>query len=156
MPMKCPACGHLDTKVLDTRMNREGDSIRRRRECLACGSRFNTQEVSILDFPLVIKKDGRREEFSKDKIRKGLKAATQKRPVAQTQIEEVVERVSKWVLNRAEREIPSMWIGRKVIMELRLLDDVAYVRFASVYQSFRDIDEFVSQLESQAPTTELE
>ena len=147
--MKCPYCGHLEDRVLDTRVGREGDSTRRRRECLRCHGRFTTLETLIQVYPLIIKKDGRREPFAKEKVLKGIQAACQKRPVSLSQMEQIVERVAKWVLSRPEREVTSDAVGQKVVKELRLLDDVAYVRFASVYQTFTDIDEFVMHLEEK-------
>lgn len=144
--MKCPFCGHNDDRVLDTRVQKDG-SIRRRRECLDCKARFSTLEELLLNYPFVIKKDGRREPFSKEKILKGLQAACQKRPVSLAQLEAVVEKISVWVINRGESEIPARTIGRKLMAELKLLDDVAYVRFASVYRTFKDVQEFVDSLE---------
>ena len=144
--MKCPFCGHADDRVLDTRVQKDG-SIRRRRECLECKARFSTVETIMLAFPFIIKKDGRREPFSKEKILKGLQAACQKRPVSLAQIDAVVERISAWVINRGENEISSRLIGKKVMAELKQLDDVAYVRFASVYRTFKDVQEFVETLE---------
>lgn len=123
--------------------------IRRRRECLQCKSRFSTVETLHLNFPAIIKKDGRREPFSKEKIFKGLQAACQKRPVSLNQLEAILDRISTWVINRGEKEISSRLIGQKVMMELKLLDDVAYVRFASVYRTFKDVQEFVETLEDQ-------
>lgn len=147
--MKCPYCGHNEDRVLDTREQKEGELIRRRRECLQCKSRFSTVETLNLNFPLIVKKDGRREPFSKEKVYKGLQAACQKRPISHGQLEAIVDRIATWVLNRGEKEIPSRLIGQKVMMELRLLDDVAYVRFASVYRTFKDVQEFVETLEDQ-------
>lgn len=144
--MKCPFCGHADDRVLDTRVQKDG-SIRRRRECLECKARFSTVETIMLAFPFIIKKDGRREPFSKEKILKGLQAACQKRPVSFAQIEAVVERISSWVINRGESEISSRLIGKKVMAELKQLDDVGYIRFASVYRTFKDVQEFVETLE---------
>ncbi len=144
--MKCPFCGHADDRVLDTRVQKDG-SIRRRRECLECKARFSTVETIMLAFPFIIKKDGRREPFSKEKILKGLQAACQKRPVSLTQIDGVVERIASWVINRGESEISSRLIGKKVMAELKQLDDVAYIRFASVYRTFKDVQEFVETLE---------
>lgn len=154
--MKCPTCGHVEDRVLDTRVGREGDSIRRRRECLKCNSRFTTVETLLQVFPFIIKKDGRREPFSREKVLKGIQAACQKRPVSLAQMEQLVDRVAKWVLSRPEREVTAEAIGKKVIAELRLLDDVAYVRFASVYQTFKDINEFVSALEGHEDDEEGE
>jgi transcriptional repressor NrdR len=147
--VKCPYCGHNEDRVLDTREQKEGELIRRRRECLSCKSRFSTVESLNLNYPMIVKKDGRREPFSKEKIFKGLQAACQKRPVSHMQLESVLDRISTWVLGRGEKEIPARLIGQKVMMELRLLDDVAYVRFASVYRTFKDVQEFVETLEDQ-------
>jgi transcriptional repressor NrdR len=144
----------MEDRVLDTRVGRDGESIRRRRECLKCNGRFTTMEALLQVYPLIIKKDGRREPFSKEKVLKGIQAACQKRPVSLAQMEQIVERVAKWVLSRPEREVTAETVGQKVVKELRLLDDVAYVRFASVYQAFKDVDEFVSHLE--APDEEAE
>ena len=147
--MKCPYCGHNEDRVLDTREQKEGEVIRRRRECIQCKSRFSTVESLSLSFPLVIKKDGRREPFSKDKILNGLQAACQKRPISLGQLDAVVDRIATWVVNRGDKEVPSRLIGQKLMRELRLLDDVAYVRFASVYRTFQDVQEFVETLEGQ-------
>jgi transcriptional regulator NrdR len=144
--MKCPYCGHADDRVLDTRVQKDG-SIRRRRECLECKARFSTVETIMLAMPFIIKKDGRREPFSKEKILKGLQAACQKRPVSLQTIDAVVERISAWVVNRGEGEISSRLIGKKVMAEVKQLDDVAYIRFASVYRTFKDVQEFVETLE---------
>lgn len=145
--MKCPYCGNLDDRVLDTRDSRDGCSIRRRRECLKCKGRFSTAENLQVSYPLIVKKDGRREPFQKEKILKGLQAACQKRPIALDHLEGIVERLSNWVLGLNEKEISSRAIGLRIIAELRQVDDVAYVRFASVYRSFKDIQEFVETLE---------
>lgn len=145
----------MEDRVLDTRVGREGDSIRRRRECLKCSGRFTTLETLLQVYPLIVKKDGRREPFSKEKVLKGIQAACQKRPVSLAQMEQIVDRVAKWVLSRSEREVTSQAVGQKVIKELRLLDDVAYVRFASVYQTFKDVDEFVSRLEDETEASDI-
>ena len=147
--MRCPYCAHNEDRVLDTREQKDGDIIRRRRECLKCKSRFSTVEILSVSFPLIIKKDGRREPFSKEKILKGLQASCQKRPISLNKIEDIVEKISNWVLHSGEKEIPSSHIGHKVMYELRLLDDVAYIRFASVYRTFKDVQEFVETLEDQ-------
>lgn len=147
--MKCPYCGHNEDRVLDTREQKEGEVIRRRRECIQCKSRFSTVETLNLIFPLVVKKDGRREPFSKEKISRGLQAATQKRPVSLAQIDAIVDRIATWIVNRGEKEVSARLIGQKLMRELRLLDDVAYVRFASVYRTFQDVQEFVETLEGQ-------
>lgn len=148
--MKCPYCGYSDDRVLDTREQRDGEIIRRRRECLKCKARYSTVEALSVSYPLVIKKDGRREPFNKEKILKGLQASCQKRPISLTQLEAIVERIATWALHRGEKEISARLIGQKVMLELRLLDDVAYVRFASVYRAFKDVQEFVETLEDQA------
>lgn len=144
--MKCPFCGHSEDRVLDTRIQKDG-AIRRRRECLECRGRYTTAETIVLNLPYIIKKDGRREPYSKEKIFRGLQAATQKRPVSLAQVEAVVERITAWVINRGESEISARLIGKKVMAELKQLDDVAYVRFASVYRTFKDVQEFVNSLE---------
>ena len=146
--MKCPQCDHPESRVLDTRVQKEGD-IRRRRECLECKFRFTTAETLILNFPMVVKKDGRREPFSKEKLLRGLQAACQKRPISLSQIEQIVSRISRLVLEASEREVPAEFIGQHVVRELRNLDRVAYVRFASVYKTFGDIHEFVESLEKE-------
>lgn len=149
--MKCPVCGQDNDRVLDTRIQKEGELIRRRRECLNCKTRFTTVETLMLQFPLVVKKDGRREDFCKDKLLRGLQAACQKRPVSLAQIENIVEQISQWILSRSEKEVSFALIGQKVMSELKKLDDVAYVRFASVYRTFKDVQEFVETLEDEEP-----
>lgn len=144
--MKCPFCGHLEDRVLETREQKDGLMIRRRRECLKCRNRFTTSEGLLLNFPLVIKKDGRREDFSKEKILKGLQAACQKRPIALAQMDNIVESIAKWALSLPEKEIASQHIGEKLMISLKSIDDVAYVRFASVYKTFKDVHEFVQTL----------
>ncbi len=144
--MKCPFCGHSEDKVLDTRVQKDG-GIRRRRECLLCKSRYSTQETVMLSYPFIIKKDGRREPYSKEKLIRGMQASCQKRPVSLAQIESAVERISSWLVTRGEGEVASKVIGRRVMAELKQLDDVAYVRFASVYRTFKDVQEFVEKLE---------
>lgn len=144
--MKCPYCQYTDDRVLDTRIQKDGEIIRRRRECLQCRGRFSTQETLTLFYPFVVKKDGRREEFDKAKLLKGLQAACQKRPISHAQLEQVVERVSKRVLDQGDKEVASVWLGQIIMAELYRLDVVAYVRFASVYHSFDDIREFLDNL----------
>ncbi|HEY8270295.1 MAG TPA: transcriptional regulator NrdR [Pseudobdellovibrionaceae bacterium] len=144
--MKCPYCNHSEDRVLDTRVQKDG-SIRRRRECLECKVRFSTLETLMLSFPFVIKKDGRREPFSKEKILKGLQASCQKRPVSLAQLETIVERIASWLISRGDNEIPARLLGLRVMAELKQLDDVAYIRFASVYRTFKDVQEFVETLE---------
>lgn len=147
--MKCPFCGSLEDKVLETRVLREGEVIRRRRECLSCTNRFSTQEILTLQLPQVIKKDGRREPFNRMKIQQGLMAACQKRNVPKERLEKVVDSVIKWALKLDEREIPADWIGGKVLRELKDVDPVAYVRFASVQRTYNDLDEFLKKLETE-------
>jgi len=144
--MKCPVCGNMENKVIDSRMNKEGDIIRRRRECLSCGDRFTTYERLEKSLPFVVKKDGRREEFNREKIIDGVKKACQKRPVSIEKIEALVERVEQYFQDLGEKEISAVAIGEKVVKELYNLDDVAYVRFASVYRSFKDVNEFMVEL----------
>lgn len=144
--MKCPFCSHSEDKVLDTRVQKDG-GIRRRRECLSCKSRYSTHETVMLSYPFIIKKDGRREPYNKEKLIRGMQASCQKRPVSLAQIEASVERISSWLITRGEGEVASKIIGRRVMAELKQLDDVAYVRFASVYRTFKDVQEFVEKLE---------
>lgn len=144
--MKCPFCGHSEDKVLDTRVQKD-DGIRRRRECLSCKSRYSTLETVILSYPFVIKKDGRREPFNKEKLLRGLSYACNKRPVSTASLDAIVERIASWVITRGEGEISARVIGRRVMAELKQLDDVAYVRFASVYKTFKDVQDFVEKLE---------
>ncbi len=146
--MKCPFCHNQNDRVLDTRVQKDC-SIRRRRECLSCKSRFTTVETLVLNYPMIIKKDGRREPFLREKVLKGLQAACQKRPISHDQLEQVVDRIAGWVLNRGENELPARVVGKKLMAELKLLDDVAYVRFASVYRHFKDVQEFVDSLEDR-------
>ena len=140
--MKCPFCGHGDTQVVETRMAEDGDFIRRRRQCAHCEKRFTTYERPDVSFPSVVKKDGRRIEYERGKLLGSLKLALRKRPVSTEQIDGAVERIEEKLLNLGVREIPSSRIGELVMRELKKLDKVAYVRFASVYRSFEDVDEF--------------
>ena len=140
--MKCPFCSCDDTTVIDSRVNEDGLAIRRRRRCAACDKRFTTFETADLRMPQVVKQNGRREEFVLDKLRKGFARALHKRPVATELVEAALTRINQKVLARGEREIESLRIGEMVMDELRKLDKVAYVRFASVYRSFQDIDDF--------------
>lgn len=145
--MRCPFCLHLDSKVLDSRQTEEGVSIRRRRECMACQKRFTTYErLDEMPF-LVIKKDGRREAFSRSKILSGIMRACEKRPISSETIEETVGEIERQVRSGLDREIASEYIGELVMDKLRALDDVAYVRFASVYRQFKDIDSFIEELQ---------
>lgn len=142
--MKCPNCGKNKQKVLETR--EKEDEIRRRRECLACQFRFTTSEAVLIQFPHVIKKDGRREPFSKEKLRRGILAACKKRPVSVGQIENLVVHIARWAQSSPEKELLAQAIGRLVITELKKLDDVAFVRFASVYKSFSSVPEFFDNI----------
>lgn len=143
--MKCPYCG-AESKVIESR-HTEDDSIRRRRECIACAKRFNTFERLEVPPLIVVKKDGRREIFDRSKVLGGVLKATEKRPVALDDIERLVDEVERDLRNSLEREVPSVAIGEKVMDRLRFLDGVAYVRFASVYREFKDVNEFREQLE---------
>jgi transcriptional repressor NrdR len=136
----------LESKVLDSRLSKEMDTIRRRRECLKCGKRFSTAERIEEGLPLVIKKDDRREVFDRMKILNGLKKACEKRPISITNLEKIVSRIEYNLLEKGDHEINASEIGEMVMEELRKLDEVAYVRFASVYRQFRDINEFMSEL----------
>lgn len=140
--MKCPFCGNHETQVVETRISEEGDSIRRRRQCQACDKRFTTYERPEVNFPAVVKKDGRRLEYSSTKLRASLALALRKRPVATEQVDAAVVRIEEKLLGLAQREIASNKIGELVMRELKRLDKVAYIRFASVYRSFEDVDEF--------------
>jgi transcriptional repressor NrdR len=144
--MKCPYCDDSETKVLDSRLSKEMDTIRRRRECQRCGKRFTTAERLELGLPLVVKKDARREVFDGTKILNGLKKACEKRPISITSIEKVVSRIEYAIAERGDREIRSSEIGEMIMGELKSLDEVAYVRFASVYRQFKDINEFMDEL----------
>jgi transcriptional repressor NrdR len=140
--MKCPFCGNADTQVVETRMAEDGDFIRRRRQCAACEKRFTTYERPDVTFPAIVKKDGRRIEYERAKLLGSMNLALRKRPVSTEQIDAAVERIEEKLLNLGVREIPSSRIGELVMRELKKLDKVAYVRFASVYRSFEDVDEF--------------
>jgi transcriptional repressor NrdR len=146
--VKCPFCRDLENKVIDSRLSKEGDVIRRRRECLHCSRRFTTYERAEEALPMVVKKDGRRETFDRLKIVAGLKRACEKRPVSIEAIEAVVENIERGLQERGDKEVASSVIGESVMRELHGLDKVAYVRFASVYRSFEDIGEFMEELEA--------
>jgi len=145
--MRCPFCLHPNSKVVDSRPDKEGSSIRRRRECEVCGKRFTSHERVEEILPMVLKKDGRREPFDRLKLAAGIKKACEKRPVSVETIERMVERVETRLQEGGEREIPTVTIGECVMAELHEIDEVAYVRFASVYRSFKDINEFMSELQ---------
>ncbi|HEY7840099.1 MAG TPA: transcriptional regulator NrdR [Gammaproteobacteria bacterium] len=145
--MHCPFCSFEDTRVIDSRLVGEGDQIRRRRECTKCRERFTTYESAELNFPKVIKSDGRREQFLEDKLRGGFMRALEKRPVESEKVEDAIARVKRKLRASGERELKSRQIGDWVMEELRALDQVAYVRFASVYRSFEDVRAFLEEIE---------
>jgi transcriptional repressor NrdR len=150
--MRCPFCGAQDTRVIDSRLSQEGDQVRRRRECTECRERFTTYEAAELNMPRVVKSNGSREPFREEKLRAGMLRALEKRPVGSDRIEAAINRIKKKLLARGEREVPSRLIGESVMQELGELDHVAYVRFASVYRSFEDVNEFrevIDRLENQ-------
>jgi len=148
--VKCPFCDDVEDKVVDSRMAKEGELIRRRRECLGCKRRFTTYERVDEILPVVVKKDGRREAFDRSKILSGLKKACEKRPISTTTIEMVADRIEKRVQEMGETEIESRIVGEELMKELHQLDQVAYVRFASVYREFKDIDQFMDELRTLA------
>ena len=148
--MKCPFCDELEDKVVDSRMAKEGEVIRRRRECLGCKRRYTTYERVEEILPVVVKKDGRRESFDRTKILAGLKKACEKRPISTTTIEAVTDRIEKRIQEMGETEIESRIVGEELMKELHQLDQVAYVRFASVYREFKDIDQFMDELKTLA------
>jgi transcriptional repressor NrdR len=149
----CPFCGADDTKVIDSRLVAEGDSVRRRRECQACDERFTTFETAELVMPRIVKRDGKREPFDEDKLRAGLAKALEKRPVSLEEMEAALNRIMHRLRSTGERELPSLRVGEEVMSELRDIDGVAYVRFASVYRDFQDVSEF--QEEIRKLTTDL-
>ena len=140
--MKCPFCGNLETQVVETRVSEDADFIRRRRQCGACEKRFTTYERPDVNLPAIVKKDGRRIEYKRGKILESMNLALRKRPVSTEQVDSAIERIEEKLLNLGLREVPSTRLGELVMRELKKLDKVAYVRFASVYRSFEDIDEF--------------
>ena len=144
--MQCPFCKHIENKVVDSRLSKEGEAIRRRRECLGCQRRFTTYERNEDMLPSVIKKDGRREPFDRQKILQGLKKACEKRPISIDVLETVGVRIENKIQEMGKSEIPTQVIGQEVMKELHALDQVAYVRFASVYREFKDLSEFMNEL----------
>lgn len=144
--MKCPFCGHAENKVIDSRISKDGKAVRRRRECLSCTKRFTTYEYVEDVLPMVVKKDGRREQFDRQKILNGIKKACEKRPISMESIDKLVENVEQACQEMQVEEISSTVIGEKIMNELKTFDGVAYVRFASVYRQFRDVGEFMSEL----------
>jgi len=152
--MKCPFCSHIEDKVIDSRLSQDGNITRRRRECLGCSKRFTTYERVEDTYPTVVKKDGTRESFDRTKIYKGIKTACEKRPVSADDIERAVERLELKFLEWGEKEVSGVDLGAAVMEELRQLDEVAYVRFASVYREFRDVNEFMTELKDLLGTKE--
>lgn len=146
--MKCPFCGHLDNRVIDSRLSKEGDITRRRRECVDCTKRYTTYERIEEILPMVVKKDGRREPFDRLKIASGIQKACEKRQISVKQIEQLISEVERYFQDKETKEINSQDIGEFVMPKLKQLDEVAYVRFASVYREFKDIGEFVKELKS--------
>jgi len=140
--MRCPYCSHDETQVVETRVAEDGDFIRRRRQCGACEKRFTTYERPDVNFPAIVKKDGRRIEYKRSKIVESMSLALRKRPVSTEQVDAAIERIEEKLLNLGVREVPSTRLGEWVMRELKKLDKVAYVRFASVYRSFEDLDDF--------------
>lgn len=144
--MKCPFCGEIDNKVIDSRLGKNGDAIRRRRECIICGRRFTTYE-HVEEVPvMIVKKDGRREVFNSEKVRSGIQKACQKRNISINVIDQFIDDLERDLKETGEKEIPSSIIGEKIMVKLHEIDDVAYVRFASVYREFKDVNDFVSEL----------
>jgi transcriptional repressor NrdR len=152
--MHCPFCSAEDTKVIDSRLVAEGDQVRRRRECLSCKERFTTFEIAELLMPRIIKKNGTREPFDENKLRAGLLRALEKRPVSIEAIESALNHIKHFLQATGEREVKSMVVGEKVMEQLKKLDEVAYVRFASVYRRFKDLSEFRQEIDrlEQAPS----
>ncbi len=146
--MRCPRCGHADNRVVDSRAGRDGDVIRRRRECLSCRRRFTTYERVEEELPLVVKRDGRREPFDRQKILTGILKACEKRPVGYAAIEQLVDSLEAEFQASGDKEVSSVQIGERVMAELLRMDDVAYVRFASVYRQFKDISQFVEEIKT--------
>ncbi|MDA1371068.1 MAG: transcriptional regulator NrdR [Proteobacteria bacterium] len=145
--MHCPFCGATDTKVIDSRLVSEGNHVRRRRECVTCEERFTTYESAELVMPKIIKQNGIREPFNEDKLLAGFTKALEKRPVSVENLDEAINRIKATLRSTGEREIPSRDVGEQVMKELRELDEVAFVRFASVYRSFKDLDEFRKEID---------
>ena len=150
--MKCPFCGHDETAVVDTRLSDEGDIVRRRRKCNVCDKRFTTYERAEIRLPQVVKKIGSRTEFSRDKLRASLELALRKRPVSADLVEAAIGEIEEKLLSSGEREVPSQQVGELVMRELKKLDKVAYIRFASVYRNFEDIDAFSKAIKEVSPS----
>ncbi|TBV83434.1 MAG: transcriptional repressor NrdR [Desulfobulbaceae bacterium] len=152
--MKCPYCGHLENRVVDSRLNKDYTSTRRRRMCEACQRRFTTHERLEVTMPMLVKKDGRREIWDRNKVVEGIKKACEKRPVSIEQIDKFVDGIERDLQDLGEREIPIRLVGERVMNGLRRLDGVAYVRFASVYRQFKDLDEFMHELKGMLTSAE--
>lgn len=146
--MRCPFCAAQDTRVLDSRLSNDGDQVRRRRECVVCKERFTTYETVELNLPVVVKRNGVREAFEEKKLRSGILKALEKRPVELEAIEKAISRIKKTLMDKGDREISTQELGEKVMQELKALDHVAYVRFASVYRSFQDVNEFTDMIQN--------
>jgi len=146
--MKCPYCSNLEDKVIDSRISKDGVTIRRRRECLACEKRFTTHEKIEDTLPVIIKKDNRREPFDAKKILDGLRKACQKRDISTQQLEEITDRIERALMERGGKEVQSKEVGEQIMLELHDLDQVAYVRFASVYRSFKDLNDFMEEVKT--------
>ena len=142
--MKCPFCGHLETQVVETRISEDAEFIRRRRQCGACEKRFTTYERPDVSFPSIVKKDGRRTDYQRSKIQDSMTLALRKRPISTEQVDAAVEHIEETLLNLGLREVASSRLGELVMLELKKLDKIAYIRFASVYRSFEDINEFTT------------
>mgnify|MGYP001103940114 CR=1 FL=1 len=145
--MRCPKCGHLEDRVIDSRSTKEGRAIRRRRECIGCGNRYTTYEYVENASVVVVKRNGKREPFSREKIIAGISRACEKRPISLTQIEEMVDRIEAEIQRQAPGEVTSREIGERVMDELHRMDEVAYVRFASVYRHFKDVNQFLDEIQ---------
>lgn len=146
--MKCPFCGNIEDKVIDSRTSKDGSAIRRRRECLKCRKRFTSYERVEDIVPMVVKKDGRREPFDRTKVLTGLKKACEKRPIATGTLESITDAIERKMLGLGAKEVKSTWIGEEVMSSLKELDKVAYVRFASVYRQFKDVNEFMNEVKT--------
>ncbi len=144
--MRCPFCQHDETRVVDSRLSDDRGSVRRRRECEACGERFSTVEEASLKLPYIVKSNGDRENYDENKLARGIDRALEKRPVDSQEIEHILHRIKRYLLTSGEREVPSLTLGELVMDELRDIDQVAYVRFASVYRSFQDVDAFSDEI----------
>ncbi len=151
--MKCPFCSAEDTAVADTRLNEEGDVVRRRRKCNRCDKRFTTYERAEIQLPQVVKKNGLRTEFSRDKLRASLELALRKRPVSMASVDAAVDTIEEMLLTAGEREVSTQQLGELVMRELKKLDKVAYIRFASVYRNFEDVDAFSRAIREVSPTS---